>query len=77
MLEGEVTLVVEEGGKGGGKEVKVGKGGIIVQRGAMHAWKNEGEEWCRVLVVMVGSEKVKVEEGGEELGEFFPKRPGQ
>lgn len=58
----------------GGEEKVVRTGDIIVQRGAMHAWKNHTQEPCRMLVVMLGSEKVKTEDG-KELDAFFPKRP--
>ena len=71
VLSGEITLVVD-----GGQEAIVRAGEIIVQRGAMHLWKNNGTVPCRILVVMLGSEKVKTETG-EEFDEFFPKRPGQ
>jgi len=58
-----------------GGEEKVAKAGdVIVQRGTMHSWKNHTQEPCRILVVMVGSEKVKTEDG-KEFDAFFPKRP--
>lgn len=58
----------------GGEERVAKIGDIIVQRGAMHAWKNNTQEPCRMLVVMLGSEKVKTEDG-RELDGFFPERP--
>jgi len=71
VLSGEITLAVD-----GGQEVVVKAGEIILQRGAMHLWRNDGTVPCRILVVMLGSEKVKTE-NGQEFDEFFPKRPGQ
>lgn len=50
-------------------------GDVIVQRGAMHSWRNDGDGMCRILFVMVGSEKIVTGEG-KELGESFPKPPG-
>ena len=49
--------------------VKAGE--VILQRGAMHAWKNEGTETCRMLFVMVAADKIKTQDG-KELGAFFP-----
>ena len=69
ILSGEITMVLD-----GGEEVVAKAGDFIVQRGAMHAWKNHGEGFCRMLVVMLGSEKVKTEDG-RELDGFFPKKP--
>ena len=70
VLSGEITLVVD-----GGQEATIRAGEIVLQRGAMHLWKNNGTVSCRILVVMLGSEKVKTEDG-QEFDEFFPKRPG-
>lgn len=33
----------------------------------MHGWKNVSNENCRMMFVLVPSEKVKVEKTGEEL----------
>ncbi len=51
------------------------RGEMILQRGAMHSWFNAGKETCRMLFVMLASEKVVTSEG-EVLEEFFPKPPG-
>ena len=58
----------------GGGEAIARKGDVIVQRGAMHMWKNHTNEYCRLLVVMIGSEKIQTADG-KLLEEFFPKRP--
>lgn len=49
-------------------------GDVIVQRGAMHSWRNDGYGMCRMLSVMVESEKI-VTGGSKELGESFPEPP--
>jgi len=58
VLKGEIVLILE-----GGKEVVLKEGDTLVQRGTMHAWLNKTDEWCRVLVVMLGAEKVRCEDG--------------
>ena len=59
----------------GGEEVAARAGDFIVQRGGMHMWRNHTQEPCRILCVLVGSEKVVTEEG-KELDGYFPPRPG-
>lgn len=71
VLAGEITLVVD-----GGQEAVVKAGEMILQRGTMHLFKNAGNVPCRILCVLLGSEKVKTEDG-QVFDEFFPKRPGQ
>ncbi|KAK7038397.1 cupin-2 domain-containing protein [Favolaschia claudopus] len=63
VLSGEIVLALD-----GGE--------FIVQRGVNHAWFNRTEEVCRVAVVLVGAEKIVLENGkvleqtvlGEKLG---------
>ncbi len=55
---GEIVLVLD-----GGEEAVIRPGECIVQRGTSHSWVNKGEGVCRILFVMVGSEKVKLESG--------------
>lgn len=45
VLSGEVVLLVEEG------EVACGPGTFIVDRGVVHAWRNDGTEAARIAVV--------------------------
>ena len=40
----------------------------------MHLWYNHTKEPCRILVVMLGSEKV-VTENGKQLDAYFPPLP--
>ena len=45
VLSGEVVLIVEEG------EVACGPGTFIVDRGVLHAWRNDGAVPARIAVV--------------------------
>ena len=58
VLEGEIVLLLD-----GGEEKAVRKGELIVQRGVNHSWENRGTEICRMIVVMVGAEKVVLGDG--------------
>lgn len=58
----------------GGEETVIKTGEFVLQRGAMHQWFNHGSEPCRMLCVLLGSEKVVTQEG-KELDAFFPARP--
>lgn len=57
----------------GGEERTVRAGEFIVQRGANHEWINRSEDVCRMMVVMVASEKIVLEDG-KELGETVFKK---
>ncbi|TVY45388.1 hypothetical protein LOCC1_G006354 [Lachnellula occidentalis] len=70
VLAGEIVLRLD-----GGREKTVRQHEVIVQRGTNHEWHNRTGEWCRMLVVMVGAEAVKLG-GGEVLAEtVFGKPP--
>ncbi|CAK5266208.1 unnamed protein product [Mycena citricolor] len=58
VIEGEIVLALDNG-----EEKTVRKGEFMVQRGANHAWFNRGEQTCRIAVVMVGAEKITLEDG--------------
>lgn len=45
IISGQVTLVLEEG------EVTLGPGDLVVDRGVMHAWRNDGAVPCVAAVV--------------------------
>ena len=70
VLSGEITMKLD-----GGEETVVKAGEFILQRGGMHQYYNHTQETCRILCVLLGSEKVVTEEG-KELDVSFPKRPG-
>ena len=65
VLEGEVDLVLDSG------EVRsMKRGDIAIQRGTMHAWRNNHPtEWARVAFVLQPCEPVEV--GGKQLGEDY------
>jgi hypothetical protein len=44
---------------GGGEEMVVNAGEVIVQGGTKHGWANRGEGVCRMLSVTVGAEEWK------------------
>ena len=69
VLSGEITMKLE-----GGDETIIKAGDYLLQRGTMHRWYNHSKEPCRILVVMVGSEKVETEDG-KELDAYFPPPP--
>jgi hypothetical protein len=39
-------------------EVELGPGGTVVQNGTRHAWRNPFSEPCRMVVVLIGAERV-------------------
>jgi mannose-6-phosphate isomerase-like protein (cupin superfamily) len=47
VLEGEITLIVDDG------ETVVRAGDIVVQRGTNHAWANRSDATCRVAFVLI------------------------
>lgn len=47
LIEGELTLVLDEG------EVLLRPGSVVVQRGTNHAWANRSGQMCRMLFVLV------------------------
>lgn len=47
VLEGEITLIVDEG------ETVVRAGDIVVQRGTNHAWANRSGRTCRIAFILV------------------------
>jgi quercetin dioxygenase-like cupin family protein len=64
LVEGEIVSVLEDG-----TQIKMQRGDVWVQRGTMHAWRNEGEGWARMAFVLLDSEEVVV--GGEVLEPRF------
>ena len=50
VIEGELTLIVDEG------EVTVGPGSVVIQRGTNHAWANRSSKTCRILFILVDGE---------------------
>jgi mannose-6-phosphate isomerase-like protein (cupin superfamily) len=53
VLEGEVTLLVDEG------ETIVRQGDIVVQRGTNHAWANRSGKNCRIAFILIDGQFVE------------------
>ncbi len=49
VIDGEVTLVLDHG------DVVLRRGDVLVQQRTRHAWRNEGDVPCRLLVHVVSS----------------------
>jgi quercetin dioxygenase-like cupin family protein len=60
VVSGEIAIELD-----GGEEKTVKAGDFIVQGGVNHRWRNRGDEVCRVCFVMVGSQKVELEDGSK------------
>jgi quercetin dioxygenase-like cupin family protein len=60
VLSGSIWITLDSGDE---TEVKTGE--TILQRGTNHLWSNRSDVPCRVLFVMVGSDKVRLEDGTE------------
>ena len=47
IVSGEITLLTQTG------ETKLRAGDVLVDRGILHAWRNDGRKPCRVLFVFL------------------------
>jgi hypothetical protein len=47
MLEGELTLIMDEG------ETVIRRGDIVIQRGTNHGWANRSGQPCRIVFVLI------------------------
>lgn len=69
VLSGEIVCVLD-----GGEEKTISQGEFIIQRGTNHQWINRSAtEVARILFVMVGAEKVVLEDGRELEETVFKK----
>ena len=50
MLEGELTLIMDEG------ETVIYPGDIVVQRGTSHGWANRSGKTCRIAFILIDGE---------------------
>jgi len=55
ILDGQVWLELDDG-----VEVHLEPGDTVVQNGTRHAWRNHGDEVCRIAVVLIGVNHDKV-----------------
>lgn len=44
-----------------GKRTTIKQGSVIVQTGMLHDWKNETNEWVRMVIVTIESAPILVE----------------
>ena len=47
VLEGEITLIMDEG------ETVVRAGDIVIQRGTNHGWANRTDRNCRIAFILI------------------------
>lgn len=66
VLDGEVTLTLEEGAT----STVARRGDVMVQQATLHGWDNDGDEWARLFCVLIKSQPPVA--GGEELPEVAP-----
>ncbi|HLY45268.1 MAG TPA: cupin domain-containing protein [Stellaceae bacterium] len=67
LLSGECDLELDDG-----KSVHMTQGDIVVQRGTMHAWVNNGAVPCVFAFVLIDADPV--EAGGQSLTTHYPTR---
>ena len=54
VISGEVILALDDGA-----EVHLAAGHTIVQSGTRHAWRNPGQEPCRLIAVQIGANRAE------------------
>lgn len=62
VVSGEVTFITETG------EILLRAGDVLVNRGIMHAWRNDGDQPCRIVNVLLPARPVG--KGATASGEF-------
>jgi quercetin dioxygenase-like cupin family protein len=65
VMEGEIELELEDGAK---RTIK--QGGIIVQRGTNHLWRNTTDKVCRIAFILIEAPAYLHE--GQPLAEYKP-----
>lgn len=65
VLEGEIELELDDGAKR-----TIGQGGIIIQRGTMHLWRNTTDKPCRIAFILI--EAPAYLHQGEPLPDLLP-----
>lgn len=48
VLEGEIELELDDG-----RKKTIGQGGIIIQRGTNHLWRNTSDRVCRIAFILI------------------------
>ena len=67
LLSGECDLELDDG-----KTVHMTQGDIVVQRGTMHAWVNNGSAPCVFAFILIDADPVEM--GGRKLTTDYPTR---
>jgi len=67
LLSGECDLELDDG-----ETVHLKEGDVVVQRGTMHAWVNNGSQPCVFAFVLIDADPV--EAGGQKLTTHYPAR---
>lgn len=62
VVSGEVTFITETG------ETLLKAGDVLVDRGAIHAWRNDGDQPCRIVNVLLPAHPVG--QGASAAGEL-------
>ena len=65
LLSGECDLELDDG-----KTVHLKQGDIVVQRGTMHAWLNNGSQPCTFAFILIDADPVEI--GGKTLTTHYP-----
>src|SRR4051812_34519131 len=65
LLLGECDLELDDG-----KTVHLTQGDIVVQRGTMHAWVNNGSQPCTFAFILIDADPVEI--GGNNLTTHYP-----
>lgn len=65
LLKGECDLELDDG-----KTVHMKQGDIVVQRGTMHAWVNNGSEPCTFAFILIDADPVEI--GTKKLTTHYP-----
>jgi quercetin dioxygenase-like cupin family protein len=65
LLKGECDLELDDG-----KTVHLTQGDIVVQRGTMHAWVNNGSQPCTFAFILIDADPVEI--GGKKLTTHYP-----
>jgi len=60
VISGELDLELDDGAM-----THLRPGDVVVQRGTMHAWVNNGANWCRIAFVLIDAKPASV--GGNVL----------
>ncbi|KAF9004759.1 hypothetical protein BDQ17DRAFT_1240747 [Cyathus striatus] len=61
VTKGSIVLELDDG-----KRTTLNEGDVMCQRGTIHKWINESNEWTRIYFVMLGAKPITV--NGKELG---------